>query len=107
MSHSRTLSTVRLSSSHPTAVPSCQGPIQLNHGVSNALRHYIQGYLDGGPPTARPTFRVVRDGPAAAVVDADGALGIHVGTFAMNLAIEKAKEYGVGSVAVRNAGHFG
>ena len=78
-----------------------------SHGVSNALRHYIQGYLDGGPPTAQPTFRVVRDGPATAVVDADGALGIHVGTFAMNLAIEKAKEYGVGSVAVRNAGHFG
>jgi LDH2 family malate/lactate/ureidoglycolate dehydrogenase len=41
------------------------------------------------------------------VVDADSALGIHVGPFAMRLAVEKAKQYGVGTVTVFNHGHLG
>ena len=46
---------------------------------------------------SQPRFEVVRDSPATAVVDADGALGIHVGTFAMRMAVEKAKALGVGT----------
>lgn len=89
-----------------------------SHGVSNMLRSYMQSFMARGPRRVdgtsrssglnpRPEFKIVTDNPAAAVVDADGALGIHVGTFAMKLAIEKAKALGVGSVVVRNAGHFG
>ena len=43
---------------------------------------------------SQPHFEVVRDSPAAAVVDADGALGIHVGAFAMRMAVAPAKTSG-------------
>lgn len=87
-----------------------------SHGVSNMLREYIggflrgrpdRGYLVGGPIydcNPRPRFRTVRERPATAVIDADGALGIHAGPHAMRLAIAKAKAVGSGSVVVRNAG---
>ena len=90
-----------------------------SHGVSNMLREYIggflrgrpdRGYLVGGPIydcNPRPAFRTVRDRPATAVLDADGALGIHAAPHAMRMAIAKAKAVGSGSVVVRNAGHFG
>jgi hypothetical protein len=90
-----------------------------SHGVSNMLREYIGGFLRGRPDRGyrvggpiydcnpRPQFRTVRERPGTAVIDADGALGIHVGPLAMRTAIAKAKAVGSGSVVVRNAGHFG
>lgn len=90
-----------------------------SHGVSNMLREYLAGFLRGRPVRGyeiggpiydcnpRPIFRTIRDRPATAVVDADGALGIHVAPHAMRMAIAKAKAVGSGSVVVRNAGHFG
>jgi L-2-hydroxycarboxylate dehydrogenase (NAD+) len=86
-----------------------------SHGVSNMLRMYMENFIKvkaglSAPrygSNSQPNFEVVRDSPATAVVDADGALGIHVGTFAMRMAVEKAKALGVGTVVVRNAGHFG
>ena len=90
-----------------------------SHGVSNMLREYIGGFLRGRPDRGyriggpiydcnpRPRFRTVRERPGTAVIDADGALGIHVAPHAMRVAIAKAKVVGSGSVVVRNAGHFG
>ena len=40
-------------------------------------------------------------------MDGDGGLGLHVGPMAMKLAIQKAKQFGVGCVIVKNAGHLG
>ena len=42
-----------------------------------------------------------------AILDGDGGLGLHVGPMAMKLAIQKAKQFGVGCVIVKNAGHLG
>ena len=84
-----------------------------SHGVSNMLRSYMEGFVKGQNraggrgPNPRPQFEIISEQAGTAVVDADGALGIHVGTYAMKLAVEKAKTQGVGSVVVRNAGHFG
>jgi len=44
---------------------------------------------------------------ATVVIDAEHRLGQPVADFAMNEAIEKANEFGVGVVAVRHAFHFG
>ena len=41
------------------------------------------------------------------MIDADNALGLVVGTRAMDIVIELTKEYGMGAVAVRNSSHFG
>jgi L-2-hydroxycarboxylate dehydrogenase (NAD+) len=50
---------------------------------------------------------VIKDEKTAAVLDGNNGLGIVVAKKAMALAIEKAKEYGMGLVAVRNSTHYG
>jgi L-2-hydroxycarboxylate dehydrogenase (NAD+) len=76
------------------------------HGVSNMLRMYVQNYK-AGQLSPRPGYRLVRQTPGTAVIDAERRLGIMVGPKAMRLAIEKAKNVGVGVVTVYNSGHFG
>jgi LDH2 family malate/lactate/ureidoglycolate dehydrogenase len=48
-----------------------------------------------------------RDTLATALYDGAKGLGHYVSTLAMRLAIDKARTYGIGIVAVRNSGHFG
>jgi LDH2 family malate/lactate/ureidoglycolate dehydrogenase len=76
-----------------------------SHGLSMLMMYeggWRAGKLDLG---ARP--RVVREGPATALVDGGAGLGHPAGVAAMRLAIEKALAVGVGAVAVRNSHHFG
>jgi LDH2 family malate/lactate/ureidoglycolate dehydrogenase len=75
------------------------------HGV-NALTGYARR-VQGGGANARPNVRIVRDGPAFAVVDGDAGLGQVVAHFAMSQAIARAEESGVGAVAAGNSSHFG
>lgn len=50
---------------------------------------------------------VVKDSMATGLYDGAKGLGHYVSTLAMQLAIDKARTYGVGVVGVRNSGHFG
>lgn len=77
-----------------------------SHGVSNMLRNYIAEYR-AGKLNPRPTFTIERESPTTAVVDGGGGLGLHVAPKAMDIAIEKAREYGLGAVCVHNVGHMG
>ncbi len=72
-----------------------------SHGVA-MLRHYAGG---GYTLTAEP--EVVADAGATATIDGGGGLGHLPADRAMRLAIAKAREHGVGAVAVRHSGHFG
>jgi L-2-hydroxycarboxylate dehydrogenase (NAD+) len=76
------------------------------HGVSNMLRSYVSGYTSG-QINPRPNLRIVRQTPATANVDSDRGLGIITAPKAMEIAIQKAKEVGVGMVTVSNARHLG
>jgi LDH2 family malate/lactate/ureidoglycolate dehydrogenase len=76
------------------------------HGVSNMLRIYVRDYR-AGKLEPGPGWRIVRESPGTAVVDAENRLGIAVGPRAMRLAIDKARRVGVGVVTVFNSGHFG
>jgi L-2-hydroxycarboxylate dehydrogenase (NAD+) len=76
------------------------------HGVSNMLRMYVRDYK-AGKLDPRPGWRVVRESPGTAVIDAERRLGIVVGPKAMRLAMDKARRVGVGVVTVFNSGHFG
>jgi L-2-hydroxycarboxylate dehydrogenase (NAD+) len=60
-----------------------------------------------GAIRTRTTPEVVQETDATAVMDGLGGYGQHVGIQAMDLAIRKAKEVGLGAVAVRNANHVG
>src|SRR5262249_38762965 len=55
----------------------------------------------------RPQFKVVREGPATALIDADASLGHPVSVYAMNTAVDKCREIGVAVVSVFNSHHFG
>ena len=56
---------------------------------------------------SKPNIRIVYETPSTATVDADAALGLVSGPFAMKIAIEKAKTAGTGWVAVKGSNHFG
>src|SRR2546425_12916916 len=76
------------------------------HGVSNMLRAYVRDYK-AGKLDPRPGWKMVRESPGTAVIDAERRLGIIVGPKAMRLAVDKARRVGVGVVTVYNSGHFG
>ena len=76
------------------------------HGVSNMLRAYVGGY-GSGELNNDPNWRITRETPATANVDSDRGLGIIVVPKAMEIAIEKARNVGVGMVTVHNSRHLG
>lgn len=76
-----------------------------SHGVIR-YAEYIQAIRDGrfrvkGSPL------IVREALCTAVVDGGSALGQLGGRFAMQLAMKKAREHGLGAVALRNTSHLG
>lgn len=76
------------------------------HGVSNMLRRYVDWYR-AGVHNPRPEWIIERETPATATIDGDQGLGIIQGFPAMRLAIEKARNVGIGAVTMRNSGHLG
>jgi L-2-hydroxycarboxylate dehydrogenase (NAD+) len=76
------------------------------HGVSNMLRRYVE-WLQDGTLNPSPNWTIMRETPAIATIDGDGGLGVIQGPKAMRLAIEKARNVGVGIVIMRNSGHLG
>jgi LDH2 family malate/lactate/ureidoglycolate dehydrogenase len=77
-----------------------------SHGISRLDRFYLQG-LQSGRINTRADWKVAQETATTARIDADRGLGLMVGTHAMEIAIEKAKEYGCGFVTVGNSRHFG
>ncbi len=76
-----------------------------SHGVIR-LKDYINLY-EKGRLNPLPNIKITHQTPSTAVIDADAALGMVAGDFAMKIAIQKAKEVGTGWVAVNNSNHFG
>ncbi len=77
----------------------------FTHG-SNFLPLYTNWIQVGSiDPTATP--EVVSDNGATAIISARNAMGQVAGVQAMDLAIEKAKQFGIGAVGVRESNHFG
>jgi L-2-hydroxycarboxylate dehydrogenase (NAD+) len=76
-----------------------------SHGVAR-LKRYVDGLRDG-VMLARPDIEIVHETPSTALVDGGAGLGQPVGVRGMKLAIEKARQIGIGFVAVRNSNHYG
>ncbi|HEY0485898.1 MAG TPA: Ldh family oxidoreductase [Mycobacteriales bacterium] len=70
------------------------------------LPTYVERIRAGGI-SATAEVRVVADHGALVVVDADHGPGASTGLVGADLAIARAREYGVGCVIARNANHFG
>src|SRR3954470_7097424 len=67
---------------------------------------YVTGLLDG-TIKCKPNVQVSGNLPCCKLMDADHALGLVVGQKAIDAAIEMAKTYGMGAVAVRRSSHNG
>jgi len=76
-----------------------------SHGVIR-LKVYADR-LEAGGFRVRSNRRIISEGDAFALMDADHGVGQVAGLEAMRLAIGKAEKAGVGFVAVKNSNHFG
>ena len=76
-----------------------------SHGIAR-----LSGYLrlwEAKRINATPAIKVIHETPSTAVVDGDSGLGLVVAPFAMQIAVNKAKQVGTGWVSVQNSNHFG
>lgn len=77
-----------------------------SHGCNRFKAIYIDRLKDGiQKPVTQ--FEVIKETPTTAVVDGHDGMGMVVGYKSMQMAIEKAKKYGMGMVAARNSTHYG
>lgn len=77
-----------------------------SHGVNRFKPVYLDRIKDGiqNPVT---NFEIIKETPTTAVVDGHDGMGQVIGYKSMRMAIDKAKEYGMGMVVVRNSCHYG
>ena len=77
-----------------------------SHGVNRFKPIYIDRIKAGilNPVTK---IDILKEGPTTAVLDGNDGMGMVVSHKAMEMAIAKAKQYGLGMVAVRNSSHYG
>ncbi|MDQ7909566.1 Ldh family oxidoreductase [Phytohabitans sp. ZYX-F-186] len=79
-------------------------------GLPSHGSHLVPVYVERlrqGSVSPRTDPKVLVDTGAIAVLDAGHALGVLTADHAMSLATAKARDYGIGAVAVRHAFHFG
>lgn len=75
------------------------------HGV-RLIDFYLKE-IRGGRAKRQPSFRIDGRFPAAALFDADDALGVVAGAAAMREAMRRAREAGIAALAVSRSNHFG
>src|SRR5688500_17956102 len=76
-----------------------------SHGVAR-LSGYVRLW-EVKRVNANPHIKIIHETPSTAVVDGDSGLGLVVAPYAMQIAIEKARNVGTGWVSVQNSNHFG
>jgi LDH2 family malate/lactate/ureidoglycolate dehydrogenase len=76
-----------------------------SHGVGRLKMYYDR--IKTGWQKATSNFEIIRQSPTTALIDGNNGMGHVIAYRSMQLAIEKAKQYGMGSVAVRHSTHFG
>jgi len=77
-----------------------------SHGVNRFKPVYLDRIKQGiqNPVT---NIEILKETPTTAVLDGHHGMGQVIGHRAMSMAIAKAKQYGMGMVAVRNSCHYG
>lgn len=77
-----------------------------SHGIGR-LKPIYYDRIKMGIQEAVTQFEILREGPTTAVIDGHNGMGHVIGKRAMQMAIDKARTYGLGMVAVRNSTHYG
>ena len=78
-----------------------------SHGVGRMKPIYYDRIVKSRIQQPVTKFEVVRDCKATAVVDGHHGMGMVIGKRCMEMAIEKARVHGVGTVVARNSTHYG
>jgi L-2-hydroxycarboxylate dehydrogenase (NAD+) len=76
-----------------------------SHGVGRLIMYYER--MHEGIQHAKTELEIVGDREATATIDGHNGMGHVISYRAMEMAIEKARRYGLGAVAVRNSTHYG
>ena len=76
-----------------------------SHGAQRLM--YYQRNIRSGSVNVSAKPEVLRETPVSALIDGHFGMGALVAQFAMRMAIEKAKQSGVGMAVVRNSSHYG
>jgi LDH2 family malate/lactate/ureidoglycolate dehydrogenase len=76
-----------------------------SHGVGRLKYYYDR--IQAGIQFPKAQMEIIKETETTALVDGHHGMGHPTAYRSMELAIRKAREYGMGSVAVRNATHFG
>ncbi len=77
-----------------------------SHGIGRLKPIYIDR-IKAGQINPITKIDIVKETPTTAVIDGNNGMGQVIAKRSMEIAIKKAKEYGMGMVAVRNSNHFG
>ena len=77
-----------------------------SHGLGRLKPIYCDR-MDQGILQPNPPIDIVKESDTTALVDGNLGLGLYIGPYCMNLAIEKAKKHGVGFVVARRSTHYG
>lgn len=76
-----------------------------SHGIARLKTYY--DLLKIGRINPKPQISIVREKGSVATVDGDNGLGLVVGPKCMQIAMQKAEDFGSGWVSVRNTNHYG
>lgn len=77
-----------------------------SHGCNRFKPIYLDR-IKAGIQNPTTNFEIIKETETTAVVDGHDGMGQVIGYKAMQMAIDKAKKYGLGMVAVRNSCHYG
>ena len=77
-----------------------------SHGIGR-LKPIYYDRIKLGIQNPVTNFEIVKESPATAVIDGHDGMGHVIGKRSMQMAIDKAKKYGIGMVTVRNSTHYG
>jgi L-2-hydroxycarboxylate dehydrogenase (NAD+) len=77
-----------------------------SHGI-NRLKAIYLDRIKAGTQESVTRIEIVKEGPTTAVIDGHNGMGHVIGKKSMQMAIDKARKYGMGMVAVRNSTHYG
>lgn len=77
-----------------------------SHGVGRFKSIYVDR-INAGILNPVTKIDIIKESPTTAILDANDGMGHVVSKRAMEIAIEKAKIYGMGMVTVKNSSHYG
>ena len=76
-----------------------------SHGVGRLKTYYER--IKAGVQLVETKMEIVQETETTAVVDGHHGMGAVIASRSMRLAMDKARQHGLGAVAVRNSTHFG